>query len=177
MITKDMLISEVVERYPQVAEIFLEYGLHCVGCHVSHFETIEQGAKGHGMLDEEIEMMVDDANTIAKEYKPAQSEEVLITQAAINRVRAMAKKDAFVFRVKIIEGGCSGYSYQFTIEDEPNENDKILLVHDTIVVMDHNTYEKLKGCTIDYIDTLAQSAFKVHNPNAQTTCGCGSSFA
>ena len=49
LITKDMPIGEVVERYPEAAEVLTAYGLHCVGCHVSPFETVEQGALGHGM--------------------------------------------------------------------------------------------------------------------------------
>ena len=64
-ITKNMLIEDVVLKHPDVASIFFAYGLHCVGCHISSMETIEEGAKGHGMGDGEINMMINDANKLA----------------------------------------------------------------------------------------------------------------
>ncbi len=65
-ITKDMTIGEVIEKHPKVVGIMLRYGLHCVGCGIAAMETIEQGAKGHGMSDKEIEMMVRELNDAAK---------------------------------------------------------------------------------------------------------------
>ena len=57
-----MAIADIVEKYPVCIEIMLRYGLHCVGCHVAADESLEQGAKGHGMDDEQIEEMLDDMN-------------------------------------------------------------------------------------------------------------------
>ena len=65
LITKNMLLSEVIEKYPDIAVILTGYGLHCVGCHFSNIDTIESGAKIHGLNDEVIEMMLKDVNTIA----------------------------------------------------------------------------------------------------------------
>tara|TARA_Y100000031_G_C8077625_1_gene318136 strand:+ start:213 stop:434 length:222 start_codon:yes stop_codon:yes gene_type:complete len=64
-ITKDMILSEVLETYPEVAPILVGYGLHCVGCQFSNIDTIESGAKIHGMDKETFEMMLKDINTIA----------------------------------------------------------------------------------------------------------------
>ena len=61
-INKDMTVGEVVQKYPEVGHILTEYGLHCVGCHVATWETIEQGTMGHGMPGEVMAAMVDDAN-------------------------------------------------------------------------------------------------------------------
>jgi len=67
-ITKDTTIGDLVQKYPKAAEVLLEYGLHCIGCHVSPFETIEQGFKGHGIDDEKkIEEAVKKINEIIKE--------------------------------------------------------------------------------------------------------------
>jgi len=63
-ITKDMLIAEVVDLYPDVAELFLQYGLACVGCMISEYETIEEGARSHGMDDETLELLLRDANEL-----------------------------------------------------------------------------------------------------------------
>ena len=64
-ITKNMTIGEVVSKHPQTAEIMLSFGLHCVGCHVAFWETIEQGAKGHGLPDKKIDEMVAKMNEAA----------------------------------------------------------------------------------------------------------------
>lgn len=57
-ITKDMNLGQVVFDYPQLAEVLLDFGLHCVGCFASSFDTIEMGAKVHGMTNEEIDEMI-----------------------------------------------------------------------------------------------------------------------
>ena len=73
MITKDMLLGSVVAEYPEAAEVMLAYGLHCVGCFANAYDTVEIGAKVHGMSDEDITKMLDDVNNrIEKEKKYAQ---------------------------------------------------------------------------------------------------------
>ena len=68
-ITKDMTLGDVVMKYPEAAQVMLRYGLHCIGCHVAAHETIEQGAKAHGLEDAQIEKMVREMNDIAKKSK------------------------------------------------------------------------------------------------------------
>ncbi len=68
-ISKDMALGEVVSKFPETVEIMLNYGLHCVGCHVAAFETIEQGAKTHGMKEEELEKMLAEMNKAAENKK------------------------------------------------------------------------------------------------------------
>ena len=67
LITKDMLLDDIVIKYPETAVILMGYGLHCIGCIISGFETLEQGAKTHGLTEEEIKLMLKDVNTIALE--------------------------------------------------------------------------------------------------------------
>ena len=66
-ITKDMKLGEVVARYPEAAIIMVKYGLHCVGCHVAAWETIEEGAKSHGISDEDLEKMLKEMNEAVKD--------------------------------------------------------------------------------------------------------------
>jgi len=66
-ISKQMALGEVVRNFPDAVPIMIGYGLHCVGCHVAAFETIEQGAKAHGMADKDIEKMVSEMNKAIKE--------------------------------------------------------------------------------------------------------------
>ncbi|OGC45279.1 hypothetical protein A2V49_01640 [candidate division WWE3 bacterium RBG_19FT_COMBO_34_6] len=63
-ITKDMNLADVLFKYPKSAEIFMDYGLHCVGCIASSFDTIEAGAKVHGLLDKDIDEMVTRVNEV-----------------------------------------------------------------------------------------------------------------
>jgi hybrid cluster-associated redox disulfide protein len=65
-ITKDMHLGELVSRYPEAAQVMLKHGLHCIGCTMAAFETIGQGAKGHGMDDKHIERMIKEMNEVVK---------------------------------------------------------------------------------------------------------------
>ncbi len=72
-VTKNMILVDVITKYPEVAPILMGYGLHCVGCHFSSIDTIENGAKLHGLDDEMIEMMLRDANLIIEKFNAAKS--------------------------------------------------------------------------------------------------------
>ncbi len=65
-ITKDMNLGEVVIEYPELAEVLLDYGLHCVGCFANSFDTVEMGASAHGMSDEEVDEMVVRLNEVVE---------------------------------------------------------------------------------------------------------------
>ena len=66
-IKKETQINELLEKHPEAAEILMAYGLHCVGCHFSDLDTLEDGAAMHGMPDEEIELMIRDVNKVVNE--------------------------------------------------------------------------------------------------------------
>lgn len=74
-------------------------------------------------------------------------------------------------------GGCSGMSYGFTFDEQRNEDDFDMPVGDFSVVIDAMSMQYLSGAVIDYKEDLSGSNFSIKNPNAQTTCGCGSSFS
>ena len=65
-INRDMGFSEVLQKYPETARIMLKHGLHCIGCHASAFETIEQGCTAHGMKEEDIEKLLKEMNEAIK---------------------------------------------------------------------------------------------------------------
>jgi hybrid cluster-associated redox disulfide protein len=68
-ITKDTALGEIVAKHPESARVMLSYGLHCVGCHVAGWETLEQGAKAHGLSDEQIGQMVSEINNLIAKKK------------------------------------------------------------------------------------------------------------
>jgi len=74
-------------------------------------------------------------------------------------------------------GGCSGFSYGFTLDEVKNEDDFEVPLSNFKVVIDAMSMQYLQGATIDYKEELMGSSFVIQNPNAQSTCGCGSSFS
>ena len=74
-------------------------------------------------------------------------------------------------------GGCSGFSYGFTFDEEKNEDDFEVVVGDYKLLVDAMSMQYLQGSEIDYKEDLSGSSFSIKNPNAQSTCGCGSSFS
>lgn len=66
-ITKDMIIAEIVEKFPYLAEYIMDYGVHCVGCGIASFETLEQGFSAHGMTQENIDVIIEELNKVIAE--------------------------------------------------------------------------------------------------------------
>ena len=85
-------------------------------------------------------------------------------------------KDAYL-RLAVTPGGCAGMSYSMLLDDTLREGDQIVYTDDELrVVTDPDSAQYLDGLNIDYSDDLVESGFRIHNPNAQKSCGCGSSF-
>ena len=103
-----------------------------------------------------------------------------VTDAAVNKVRDFAAKmpDAAdkALRVFIQGGGCSGFQYGFTFDDQ-KPNDYVLKVRDIQVVVDKASSLKLHGATVDWIEDFRGAGFSGENPNASSGCGCGKSFS
>lgn len=74
-------------------------------------------------------------------------------------------------------GGCSGFSYGFTLDEEQNEDDFVIEKFGTSILIDSMSMQYMQGAVIDYKEELMGSSFTINNPNATTTCGCGSSFS
>ncbi|WP_223788133.1 iron-sulfur cluster insertion protein ErpA [Marinicella meishanensis] len=81
------------------------------------------------------------------------------------------------FRVYIIGGGCSGFQYGFAFEEEQTEGDMVIEDQGVSMMIDPMSFPYLMGSTVDFLEDLQGSRFVVSNPNAKSTCGCGSSFA
>ena len=80
-------------------------------------------------------------------------------------------------RVFVQGGGCSGFQYGFTFDDAVNEDDTLFEKNGVTLLVDSMSFQYLVGAEIDYIDSFEGAQFTIKNPNAQTTCGCGSSFS
>ena len=80
-------------------------------------------------------------------------------------------------RVAVKGGGCSGFQYIFNIVDDVNENDQVFQKEESRVIIDNTSLQFLEGAEIDYCEELIGSSFKINNPNATSSCGCGTSFS
>lgn len=184
-ITKDMTIGDVVQEYPQVIETLMSLGVHCVGCHVSTVETIEEGFKGHGMTDQEVNEGIQKLNKALTETPSAthhseSNEPVIVTETAvkkINELLKLEKKDGYGLRFQVLPGGCSGYQYGLDFEEKATNEDTVLMSNGIQVFIDPESLQMLKGVTLDYVESLQGGGFKISNPNAKKSCGCGSSFS
>jgi iron-sulfur cluster assembly protein len=105
---------------------------------------------------------------------------VQVTESAAQQIKRLldqeGKLETHALRMKVIGGGCSGLQYQLAFDDQVRDNDAETLASGVRVVVDEKSALYLVGCTLDFVDTLMESGFKIQNPNAKSTCGCGQSF-
>jgi iron-sulfur cluster insertion protein len=105
---------------------------------------------------------------------------ITITTSAATRVRDLLideKDPSLKLRIFVQGGGCSGMQYGFTFDQEQNEDDFDIEVDGVHFLVDSMSSQYLQGAEIDYTESAMGSEFKIKNPNAQTSCGCGSSFS
>ena len=105
---------------------------------------------------------------------------VHLSESAARRIKALKEAEgnaALMLRLAVSGGGCSGFSYGFSLDDKKNDDDHLFEEHGVAVIVDDTSLDLLAGSTVDYVEDLVGSAFSVKNPNASSTCGCGSSFA
>jgi len=104
-----------------------------------------------------------------------------VTEAAAVRIRQLLEKEDKLethrLRMKVVGGGCSGLRYELAFDDRLSETDSVIEAHGVEIVVDEKSALYLMGTTLDFVDTLNETGFKMGNPNASATCGCGESFA
>lgn len=102
------------------------------------------------------------------------------TQAAARKVRELMLEEgnsALKLRVYIQGGGCSGFQYGFSFDEEAQEDDLAVQTDGVTLIVDPVSLQYLTGAEVDYSESLQGAQFVIRNPNAKTTCGCGSSFS
>ncbi|MBL1272394.1 MAG: iron-sulfur cluster insertion protein ErpA [Marinobacter sp.] len=104
---------------------------------------------------------------------------LFFSDSAVNKVRELVEEEGnpeLRLRVFVTGGGCSGFQYGFSFDESQDEEDTTVERDGAILLVDPMSYQYLVGATIDYQEGLQGSQFVVQNPNASSTCGCGSSF-
>lgn len=105
---------------------------------------------------------------------------LLFTDSAAHKVKELIEEEGnpdLKLRVFVQGGGCSGFQYGFTFDEEMNEDDTAMQKDGVTLLIDAMSYQYLVGAEIDYKDDLEGAQFVIKNPNATSTCGCGSSFS
>ena len=189
-VNKDTMISNILlmdpEKAPLLTEIMQEFGIHCVGCGASSFETLEQGVLGHGYTEKDLDKLITDLNkaletkgTKKKEPIKEDSFKITLTSNALEKVRQAKKarnEENSILRISVVGGGCNGFLYDLQFTNEPSKVDLNFKQEDVNLAVDKKSMDMLNQIEIDYIDTLNESGFKFNNPHAQSGCGCGKSF-
>lgn len=105
---------------------------------------------------------------------------ITISESAVAKIQDILAEEnnpSLKLRVFVQGGGCSGFQYGFTLDDTQAEDDWDLDISGVHILVDSMSGSYLQGAEIDYKDDVMGSSFSIKNPNAQTTCGCGSSFS
>ena len=105
---------------------------------------------------------------------------ITLTESASKKVRSLMERDGrdetFGLRLKVVGGGCSGLQYQLMFDNLAGEWDQETTQNGVRVLVDSKSAVYLAGTTVDFVDDLNGAGFKIDNPNASNTCGCGQSF-
>lgn len=176
----DSTIGDVVAKYPQVAPVFMKYGLHCVGCHVAVWETLEEGCMGHGMPEEEFKKLLKEANEVAARNEEDRknrdpSAPIFITNHAIEMVKMLMGKHKTqgILRIRVIESECCTKSYDFAVEDKAEDSDTVFEKDGLTVAIASDSIDYLQNATVDFVEGPDGSGFKVETANDEKNCGCG----
>jgi iron-sulfur cluster insertion protein len=117
---------------------------------------------------------------VAVSEVPAMPEPIVFTDSAAAKVADLIAEEGnpdLKLRVFVQGGGCSGFQYGFTFDEITNDDDTVMSKNGVSLLIDPMSYQYLVGAEIDYKEDLQGAQFVIKNPNASTTCGCGSSFS
>ena len=118
--------------------------------------------------------------SIKKAQDDLKNAKIFITVKAAKRLKAVMSaegKSDYFLRMSVDSGGCSGMNYKMDFDNNQGSYDKVFEEHGLKVVCDLKSWLYLKNITVDYSDDMLNGGFKIENPNAERTCGCGTSFS
>jgi iron-sulfur cluster insertion protein len=110
---------------------------------------------------------------------PPPARQITLTASAAKRIKVLNAQagTSQMFRVTVNGGGCSGFQYEFKLDDQLNDDDLTFERDGSVLVTDETSIDLIAGSEVDFIDDLMGAYFQVKNPNATSSCGCGTSFA
>lgn len=124
--------------------------------------------------------MQTDASTTQNTHQQAQDLHVALTDSAATRIKQLREQEKnpnLKLRISVLGGGCSGFQYGIALSDTAEPDDVVFEHNGAHLVTDATSLPFLNGSKVDFEKTMIKSAFKIHNPNAASGCGCGKSFS
>ena len=101
-----------------------------------------------------------------------------VTESAQNQInKILTSEKCQFFRITVLGGGCAGFQYKFEFSEKANNDDVVFEYEKAKLLIDETSIELIKGSKIDYVNELIGSSFKISNPQASSSCGCGTSFS
>jgi len=156
-ITAEINIGDLVSKYPSAARVLLESGVHCIGCHAAHFETLGEGLRNHGKSEEEIAELLEKMNKAAEEDEKVlgdmlgKPEELLVSPRAISELKKKNVDNKYV-RIEVSLGGCSGFNYTLGLDDEASKSDVVIELDGVKFVVAKETFGMVAGTKLDYVE-------------------------
>lgn len=179
-IHSQMTIEQILGMFPNKAQKLSQEitnaGLHCVGCGAATWETLEQGMKSHGKTDEQINTLASRLNKLLNE--PVDLSTISMTEKAAAKflqILAEDNKQGWGLRFDEQMAGCSGFEYILDFSEKANDDDDTFISQGIEIHVNKKKLARLLGCEIDFVEGLHSTGFKISNPNAKASCGCGSS--
>lgn len=179
-IHKDMTIENILGMFPNKAQKLSQEitnaGLHCVGCGAATWETLEQGMLSHGKTPDQIENLVKRLSALLDE--PVDLNTITVTAKAAQKFQALAAEDGkagWALRYDEQMAGCSGFEYILDFSEKAEADDAVFASQGVEIHVNKKKLSRLLGSEIDYVEGLHSTGFKISNPNAKASCGCGSS--
>jgi iron-sulfur cluster insertion protein len=105
---------------------------------------------------------------------------VTLTDKAAQKVQTLQQQEGkvgYALRLRVVGGGCSGYSYQMDLEEKPVDGDLVFEDQGVKILVDPKSLQMVDNCQVDWVDALTGAGFTIQNPNAKGSCGCGHSFS
>ena len=117
---------------------------------------------------------------MAESMDENEERQIALTESAVRRIaslKALEQAENAFLRIAVSGGGCSGFQYGFSFDDQRNEDDVVFERDGVAVVVDDVSLGLLSGAEIDFVEDLMGASFQIRNPNAASSCGCGNSFS
>jgi iron-sulfur cluster assembly accessory protein len=179
-VSKEMTIEGIFSRFPhksqKLAQEMTNSGLHCVGCGAAVWETLEAGMLSHGFSPEDVDDMVERLNGILSQKTDLSS--VTLTKRAADKYRRILEeegKSGWGLHLGIKAAGCSGFEYVLDYAEKAGSDDTVFHSEGVDIYVNTADVPTLLGVEIDFVDGLNGSGFKISNPQAKGSCGCGKS--
>jgi len=179
-ITKEMTIEEIFSHFPdksqRLSQEMTNAGLHCSNCSAASWETLEAGMLSHGKKEKEVTDLLKKLNQILAEQSDAST--VSLTEKAAKKLREILAEDGkegWALKFGDQAAGCNGFEYVLDFSEKPQLNDVIFHSQGIEIHVPGSSLQRILGSIIDYADGLQGAGFKISNPNAKSSCKCGTS--